>query len=271
MTPETCQDDEKNARVRRFQPGKIMACRKFATSGFSFLLLCAILFLPATPAGADPVEQAVITAHVAPVLFGNITVGQVSPTGAHISWITTLPADSWVYYDTVSHPNTEDYAFFVGNDILTMTHLLALSNLKPGTLYYFRVRSNGPGGVSIISGEMVFKTLSIPPTGGGGGGGGGSYGIFVIMSPLPTPTPTPGPAQTPELTPLPSGPEKGTITTGNESLPGNVTPTLTQPGALVGKAGLTFIARYICFFITLVLAISAIILIFLYRRRRKDE
>jgi len=209
-------------------------------------LVCTILFLIANPVAAIPTDTAEITANVAPILIGDEAVSQISAYGVQISWITSIPSNSWVYYDTVSHPNANEYAWVIKDDIYTTIHCLFLSNLQPGTVYHFRVRSDGPDGVTLVSGDMTFTTLSLPPT---SGGGGRSYRYPFVT--LPSASPITGVPTPPEITPSPQYVLDS----------GNVTPIFTLIEIVLDTEWLSFIT----------LIIPAIIVIFLYRRRKKED
>ncbi len=273
MIQGTCWDTQKKPVDSSLKLPEGRFIRRFVSRQITFLIICGILVLIAPPALSDPVDSVEITAHISPILFGNITVGQISTSGAQISWFTTSPSDSWVYYDTISHPNAEEYAFRAGNDIYTITHLLVLSGLRPGTTFHFRIRSNGPGGVSITSGDLVFRTISIPPTGGsGGGGGGGSYGSFFSVVPFTSPVTTiPTPLETPLPIPPSYGPGSGNVTHVNESMSGNATPTIPTGEIILERSLLSFIKQNLCLIFILLLVILALILIYLYARRRRKE
>lgn len=79
---------------------------------------------------------------------------RLSPTGAFISWTT----------DTVSHSQVE-YGRSSAYGSLTpvssasgLYHGVQLSNLTPGSLYHYRVRSRDAAGREGISGDFVFTT-----------------------------------------------------------------------------------------------------------------
>ena len=247
--------------------------RRFPSGWILPLLIFGLLSLFITPVLSEPIDSVEITANIGPILTGNITVSQVSTSGAQISWFTNVPSDSWVYYDTVSHPDAGDYAWRVKNDFYTLSHLLVLSGLRPGTVYHFRIVSRGLGGISVTSADMVFRTISIPPTGGGGGGGGGgSYGSFFSVVPFTSPATTiPTPVETPLPTPPSYGPGSGNVTYGNWSSGVNITPALTPGGVLPEEGLLSFVVQKLCLIILLILVILALILIYLYARRRRED
>lgn len=261
-----------------YRPREKMPRFRFPSNCIHILALCIVLLLIVSPVVSEqgdvveePIDSVEITANVAAILTGNITVSQVSTSGAQISWMTNVPSDSWVYYDTISHQNAEDYARRVKNDFYTLSHLLVLSGLSPGTVYHFRIVSHGSGGISVTSADMVFRTISIPPT-GGGGGGGGSYGSFFSVVPFTSPVTTiPIPVETPLPTSPPYGSGSGNATYGNWSAGINVTPAITSGGELPEQGLLSFIFQRMCLFILLILIILALILIYFYYKRRRED
>ena len=170
-----------------------------------FLAVCGVLSLLVMPASSGDVASVVIRANP-DLLIGEITVEQITTTGAQIWWTTNDPTDSWIFYDVVSHSLVEEYAFSSGNADLAMRHHIGLSSLTPGTVYHYRIRSTGIDGASALTQDRVFKTLALPPTGGGGGGGGGGGWFYFPIFTSPSPTPTLQPSATPTSRPtLPGG------------------------------------------------------------------
>ncbi|MEK7551263.1 MAG: Ig-like domain-containing protein [Patescibacteria group bacterium] len=125
------------------------------------------------------------TANNTPVPFtitSNPAVSAITATGATITWTVSEGATGQVEYGpttsygTLSSPeNTYTYS----------THIQTLSNLTPGTLYHFRIKSSNKAGTQVISNDATFTTLS-------------------SASPTLTPTNTPSPTITPTLTPTPT-------------------------------------------------------------------
>ena len=74
-----------------------------------------------------------------PLTFSGVGSTNVQAASADIVWTTNVPADSQVEYGLTS-------AFGTLTPLATtkvLSHLVRLTNLKPSTLYYYRVRSNG--------------------------------------------------------------------------------------------------------------------------------
>ncbi len=116
------------------------------------IALCLILVW-LSPVG---VEGATQEASTSPLL-------EVSEVSAHtnraveISWKTNIKAISQLYYDTESHEDIADYAFFVEDLALTAEHKIGLTGLSPGTLYHYRVRAAIPGTeAAAISDDYTF-------------------------------------------------------------------------------------------------------------------
>ena len=138
----------------------------------------------------------------APLLFGNhqqpVIHGEASTsvleTSAVITWLTDpVPGTSRVVYGTNSVSNassteagTPNYGYASSTpesdtDPYVLSHSVSVSDLIPGTTYFYRVISRGSP--EVTGGEQSFST-TIPtppaetpppaPSGGGGGGGGGS-------------------------------------------------------------------------------------------------
>jgi hypothetical protein len=80
----------------------------------------------------------------------NVTVCNVTADSAEIMWYTPNGEyESKVYWDTIPHTDTKDYAFNTGTgnaDISggpTMFHYVKIGGLKERTTYYYAVESNG--------------------------------------------------------------------------------------------------------------------------------
>jgi len=230
----------------------------------------ALLFLIVSPVLSDPVDLVEIKANIAPVRLGNITVGGISPSGAQISWVTDIPSDSWIYYDTVSHRYPDEYAWHAGTDTISITHQITLSGLKPATLYYFRVVSHGPGGVPVVSIELTFRTLALPPT--GGGGGGGSYGGFFSVIPFTSPTTImPTSTVTPPLPTQQYEPGVRKFTDDNRSIGTHTHPTGTAGVRTFEVDLFSSLIVNLWLIITAVLILLALIIFVLFSRRRRED
>ncbi len=96
-----------------------------------------------------------------PPFISNVRVVAITDSSAVVLWDTDIPATSFVDYgETGSYGDSASTAGFVVN------HAVALSGLIPRTLYHFRVTSAEPGGLSDVSADNNFTTLSdISPPG----------------------------------------------------------------------------------------------------------
>lgn len=86
-------------------------------------------------------------------VISNVAVGDITQTGATITWTTNIPASSRVIYDTTSHPSLDgqtapNFGYAASTpetDVETKvtSHSVTISGLNPNTRYYFRVISQG--------------------------------------------------------------------------------------------------------------------------------
>ena len=124
------------------------------------VLLLVCLTLPAgrgvTATGATAVTGSV------PLVAYEIFVGHVGHFTATLSWKTNGDATSQVFYDTVSHDNIGDYAYYSDERrALVEKHKVTLNKLSPSTTYYYRVRSAADE-AEFVSDEYTFTTLASP-------------------------------------------------------------------------------------------------------------
>lgn len=131
---------------------------------------------------------------IAPVVSDE-AAAVATDTSTTITWTTDDPATSRVVYDTVSHLSNEitlfppnySYAFStIEQDSVTKvtTHTVVLTNLTPGTTYYYRVVSHGSP--EIVGSEKTFTTKSAPSNPGGTSGSGGTGGSGGSSASVPT-------------------------------------------------------------------------------------
>lgn len=86
--------------------------------------------------------------------ISNVSVDNISPTGATIHWTTNENANSQVEYG-----NTTNYGSFSPlNANLVTTHTIILSNLTANTTYHFRVRSQDASGNLAVSNDFTLVT-----------------------------------------------------------------------------------------------------------------
>ena len=79
----------------------------------------------------------------------------ISSTSFDLTWTTDVVGDSEVEWGVTPDLGTTD------SDVLPVTdHVVSLSGLSPGTLYYARVRSTSDEGETVISPTRVYATIS---------------------------------------------------------------------------------------------------------------
>jgi hypothetical protein len=97
-----------------------------------------------------------------PLTLSNVSAGTASVTNASISWQSSAPANSQVNYGV-----SASYGSSTAVDpSMVTTHQEPLSNLKPGTLYHFQVRSTDANNQAAASSDMTFTTAAdtTPPS-----------------------------------------------------------------------------------------------------------
>ena len=110
------------------------------------------------------------------------TVGSVTSTGATITWYLSDYGTGQVEYGTTSSYgllSTPETSFNWNY------HIQSLSNLTPGTVYHYRVKSTNQAGVTVVSKDYTFTTSgsnAIPTQ---------SPTSTITLAPTFTPTPTP--------------------------------------------------------------------------------
>ncbi|HRN86330.1 MAG TPA: fibronectin type III domain-containing protein [Candidatus Dojkabacteria bacterium] len=86
-------------------------------------------------------------------------VSSVSTRSARISWITDRDSDSRISYGLASNDYFKEE---VGNSEQRIDHDLILTNLEPGTTYYFQAKWTDEDGNLGLSDEYTFKTAPPP-------------------------------------------------------------------------------------------------------------
>lgn len=99
---------------------------------------------PASPAGRDST----------PPTISDI-VGISSTTSATITWTTNEPANSYVDYGLETTYGSE-----AGQNDAVTAHTVTITDLAPGTTYYFRVKSNDAAGNRAFSDAQTIQTLA---------------------------------------------------------------------------------------------------------------
>lgn len=106
-----------------------------------------------------------------PPTISNVAAGNITSSGATITWTTDEPSDSQVGYGlTTSYGNSTPL-----NTSLVTSHSVLLSGLNANTLYHYCVKSKDASGNLAVSGDFTFTTSS-------GGGGGGNIAPLATAS-----------------------------------------------------------------------------------------
>ena len=123
-----------------------------------FLLVCLTLL---AGHGVAATGTTAVTGSV-PLVAYEVSVPRVRHLTATISWKTNGDATSQVFYDTVSHDNVGDYAYYSHERrALVEKHKVNLNKLSPSTTYYYRVRSAADE-AEFVSDEYTFTTSPSP-------------------------------------------------------------------------------------------------------------
>jgi hypothetical protein len=129
--------------------------RRTLAAGIALALLATLVTLASVGANV------VCTVSVA-LTISDVSATKISHNHATICWNTDGKTTSQVFYDTVSHNSTVEYAYTTGEKkTLVEKHKVTLSKLSPFTTYYYRVRS-AAGSAEFISDEYTFTTLPSP-------------------------------------------------------------------------------------------------------------
>lgn len=124
----------------------------------ALLLVCLML---AAVRGVAATGVTAVTGSIQLVAY-EVFVVQVRHFTATLSWMTNGDATSQVFYDTVSHDNIGDYAYYSDERrALVEKHKVTLNKLSPSTTYYYRVRSVADE-AEFVSDEYTFTTLPSP-------------------------------------------------------------------------------------------------------------
>jgi hypothetical protein len=102
------------------------------------------------------------TATPASPVISNAKAGQISGSGATITWTTDTTADSTVVYGI-----STTYGSTATNPSLVTSHALTLSGLTPSTTYHYQVQSKDGYGQTSRSADLTFTTtvaVPNPPT-----------------------------------------------------------------------------------------------------------
>jgi hypothetical protein len=92
-----------------------------------------------------------------PPIISDVAFDNVNASNARINWTTDEFADSLVKFGI----SPGDYAMSKGDDLYAKNHSISLSDLSPGTRYYFVVNGTDRSGNSAQSAAFDFETLKI--------------------------------------------------------------------------------------------------------------
>ena len=91
-----------------------------------------------------------------PPTISNVTTSGITTTGATVSWATNEPSDTLVEYGTSTlYGNSIN-----GSSTLGTNHSIALTGLKSGTTYHYRVTSKDAAGNPATCSDHTFTTLA---------------------------------------------------------------------------------------------------------------
>ncbi|QXM09169.1 fibronectin type III domain-containing protein [Geomonas subterranea] len=96
----------------------------------------------------------------APVITSAPRTIVTTSTMARIQWVTDEIADSQVYYGLTGQSLTSS----AGDIVKSAGHSVALTNLKPGTTYDFKVQSTDPSNNTVVSAVFSFTTAALADT-----------------------------------------------------------------------------------------------------------
>lgn len=187
------------------------------------------------PGGSGPsicAGQSGITVNAAPAnQVINVAVSDITDSSATVTWDTTSPSSSIVYYGT-----TSGYGSATNEDTTLSTgHSVALSGLNDSQNYHFQVSSTDGNNSTATSSDNTFVTAAAPPPSGGGGnnnGGGNSSGGGVNSSGGGNSVTTPIPAKTT----IPKGSKKANIIPPTILLSTKIESAYKTPPVITGSA-----------------------------------
>ncbi len=93
-----------------------------------------------------------VFAVIAPFI-ANVSVTNLTSNSATINWLTSLAADSQVYYGTMSAYGSQTTL----DPTLVRSHSQTLTGLTPNTIYHYQVRSSASGVLHTL-GDFIFTT-----------------------------------------------------------------------------------------------------------------
>lgn len=104
-------------------------------------------------AGNSATSVVTLSVENVPAVISGVVPSGVTANGASLIWKTDKPADSSVDYGP-----TPSYGLTAAAPARAIGHVVALKGLAPSTVYHYRVRSRGAGGLLTVSEDNVFTT-----------------------------------------------------------------------------------------------------------------
>ncbi len=86
----------------------------------------------------------------------NVAVTNMTETNAWVRWTTGIPADGQVEYGTDTNYDLST----ILAPVMQTIHMAPLTGLAKGTVYHFRIHSEGTNGLAAVSGDFSFRTRS---------------------------------------------------------------------------------------------------------------
>lgn len=109
-----------------------------------------------------------------PPTISSVAAGNITSSGATISWITNEAADGEIQFgSTASYGQTATHGSFI------TSHSITLSNLAPNATYHYRIRSQDTTSNLASTADFTFSTLAVE---GGSASGGSSDNSGPIIS-----------------------------------------------------------------------------------------
>ncbi len=112
-----------------------------------------------TATTSDETFTTSVASDTTPPVISLISVGSIASTSADVSWTTSEPATSEVYFSTSSPLDLTTAMTMTGSGLL-MTHSLTLSPLTASTTYYYVIASQDASNNMATTSENSFATLS---------------------------------------------------------------------------------------------------------------
>ncbi len=110
---------------------------------------------------AEATKTIAATTDTTPPSISGISAGNITTSGAVISWNTNESSDTQVQYGT-----TTSYGSTTAlNSTLETLHSRTVTGLSPSTLYHYRVLSRDAAGNLAASSDQTFTTVSSAPSG----------------------------------------------------------------------------------------------------------